>query len=175
LKQFDEQGRSGAVVYTVTSGPFQGSFAKARRSTLFDIDKEIANTKTVGLLIASGVDTNECNTTKVKWMIIKKVEGKNFYATDAYANAVKAGREQCRALLLKAMTLTIAEVKAVHGRTNPKLYHNDLHSGNIFFDNTVTKASLIDWGEAKAVAVPPDNDLIAIMRKPDGFPDSNCP
>jgi len=177
LQQFPEQGRSGAVVYTVTAGPAGtvGSFAKARKTDLFNIDKEIANTATVGLLLASGMDTNECNATKVKWMIIKKVAGNNFYGTTAYVNAFNGGREQCRALLQKAMTLTIAEVKAVHGRTNPQLYHNDLHSGNILFDDGVTKASLIDWGEAKAVAVPADTELIRIMRGELGFPDSNCP
>jgi len=175
LRKFDEQGRSGAVVYTVIAGPAGtvGSFAKAPRSTLFDIDKEIANTRTAGLLIASGVDTNECNSPKVKWMIIKKVPGKNFFGTPAYVNAFNAGREQCRALLQKAVTLTIAKVKEVHQRTG--LYHNDLHSGNILFDDGVTRASLIDFGEAKAMAVPADNILISILKKPDGFPDSNCP
>ena len=108
-----------------------------------------------GLLIATGVDTTECNEIQAEWLITKQVEGKQLSKTQAFAATI-GNNAQCFAIVKKAVGLAVAAVTDFHTKTG--FNHVDFHPGNLLFDENVTKAGLIDFGSAIK------GDLVSFQR-----------
>jgi hypothetical protein len=96
------------------------------------------------LLIATGRDEN-CNDIQAEWLITKQVPGNRISQTKAFTD-LAGKKDECGKLVDKAVDLAITAVTDFHTKTG--FNHNDFHPGNIFFDDAVTKANLIDFGEA---------------------------
>ena len=101
----------------------------------------------MGQLVANGTDTNCDNKIQAEWMVTKQSPGKNIRSTTAFETAKAAGKETCKAALVKARKA----VKAAHAEFFKKtggFNHNDLNGGNVFFDDDLLTAFLIDFGAA---------------------------
>jgi len=159
LTKFNQQGDSGAT-YTVDG---QAAFAKTPFSG--DLTQEATLTQKVGLLIATGRDENCDNAIQAEWLVTKKVDGKRLSETRAFLTAkteAAAGKlAGCTTIVAKAVDLTIAAVNEFHTKTG--FNHNDFHPGNVFFDENVTKANLIDFGRAIEGPLPSPATLKAVV------------
>ncbi|KAH9938050.1 uncharacterized protein B0H18DRAFT_1112245 [Fomitopsis serialis] len=136
LKKHHAQGESGSEVYTVTSGPHAGAFAKKKIS-----EQEIEATTAVGDAIASGKDQSGG-----RWLVIKKSPGVEIEHTSKYINA-KSDTTKCQEVVAGAIHVAVEQIVAV-AKAHEWL-HDDPHTSNILFNDQITQAHLIDWGKAK--------------------------
>jgi len=80
-------------------------------------------------------------------MITVAAPGSELQDTSTFRAAKEAGKDQCDQLVKEAVSLAVAAAKSASDDFG--LNHGDLIPGNVFFDDCVTKATLIDWGKAR--------------------------
>lgn len=78
-----------------------------------------------------------------KWMLVKPAPGKRLDQTAAYRH-VQHSPQHCWALVNHAMDLATASILSTYQHSH--WLHQDPVLGNVFFDDNVSRASLIDWG-----------------------------
>ena len=113
----------------------------------------LANIESVaqaGQLVASGRDENECNEIQAEWLITKKSPGKPLKDTEKFKADAK-DKDKCLEVVANAKTTAKAALKKFHDETG--FNHGDINAGNILFNDEVTEAFLIDFGQAKKGAL----------------------
>jgi len=140
LKKFASQGGRG-ITYTVVDGTSKGAFAK----TNFNGKSEVDNTREAGELIASGRDESKCNDILAEWMVVKASPGKKLQDTAAF-KAAASKKEECTVVVNNAVKFGGQALITFHRKTG--LNHNDISLDNVRFNDEVSKAFLIDFGES---------------------------
>jgi len=150
----NEQGLN-SFVYRVTGGwPLKGSgqivpsLAKTGRDDQDDLEAEARTLDRVGLLVQNGIalpdeksGVNDCTF----WVVMKDVSVNKSPLGDILAT--KSTKAECTQAVTKAVDLTVAAIKNFVDTAG--ILHTDSHPGNVFFDNALTEAELIDWGDAE--------------------------
>jgi hypothetical protein len=140
LTKNKDQGAS-AITYRVTGGSDVGAFAKTPLSGSLKTEADV--TKAVGQLISFGTDA--CS--DAEFMVIEAAPGSPLKQTKAFIDGKKESKEKCQEVVDQAVALTVSTAKDIQAKTG--FNHGDLNAGNVFFNDDVTSATLIDWGSAK--------------------------
>ncbi|KAH9928636.1 uncharacterized protein B0H18DRAFT_953879 [Fomitopsis serialis] len=143
------QGIHG-VVYRVIGGRYDGGYAKTKIS-----EQEIRATAAVGALWKVGRDEH-----REKWIIVKPSPGKYLKLTSAYRH-VRHNPEQCWALLEHAVEAATNAILDSYHRTH--WLHEDPILANLFFNDQVSQAYLIDWGCASQPSSVRREDVKALV------------
>ncbi|KAF9495478.1 hypothetical protein BDN71DRAFT_864797 [Pleurotus eryngii] len=153
-----DQGNS-AITYRVDGGwpdPSTGSlvtaYAKTGPRPGSTFTEEAMWLQKTGQLLAEGrYDGNN-------FIVFRGVTGKTelvgttFFRDQLSAVAMgETDRTRCEALLRPKLALIVQEVKAYVDRYG--ILHTDIQPGNILWDSTATRPTLIDWGRARDVGV----------------------
>jgi len=146
--QVERLGNQGtrSFVYRVIGGWHnQPAIAKTVISGKELAESELKFLKKVGQYIDSGSDKEGRY-----WLIMKDVKvgpPPMFTLAEILGEKKDSGKPACYEAMKQAKSLTISESTRWAEARN--ILHLDLHPGNVFFDEGLTKAVLIDWGEAK--------------------------
>ncbi|KAH9919372.1 uncharacterized protein B0H18DRAFT_957517 [Fomitopsis serialis] len=138
LERFANQGNSHSIVYTVaTPGPMHGDFAKTNVA-----ENELHATTAAGAVKFSGLDS-----TGRRWMIVQRSPGMHITQTGAFRH-VAHDPVHCDAMLRHAAQLAAATMVHYWQHTHGWL-QNDPNPQNVLFDDHMSVAHLIDWGQAR--------------------------
>ncbi|KAH9834072.1 uncharacterized protein C8Q71DRAFT_859745 [Rhodofomes roseus] len=136
LQKFANQGNSHSVVYTVaTPGSFHGDFAKTNVA-----ESELAATTAAGAVQLAGYDSSHR-----RWMIVRRSPGMHITQTSTFRR-VAHDPAQCDVLLRRAAKLAAATMMSYWQHTG--WLQNDPNLQNVLFDDHMTVAYVIDWGQA---------------------------
>ncbi|TFY59591.1 hypothetical protein EVJ58_g5684 [Rhodofomes roseus] len=168
LQRFANQGNSHSIVYTVaTPGPLHGDFAKTNVA-----ENELRATTAAGAVKLSGVDS-----TGRRWMIVQRSPGMPITHTGAF-RSVQHDQAHCDAMLHHAARLAATTMVHYWHHTQGWL-QNDPNPQNVLFDDHMSVAYLIDWGQATYTHTPPNQAHIEAeayhMFSSHGFCRSHAP